>query len=156
MCHDYQQSIPGHRYVVVIGSGTYKPLKICPLHASRGEPHPNLCVDKGDQIDPTWPVPSSFKAVRLPLALWSGNCPSNDSLVNVGLTGNMKAKTTELCDGNYHQNKTIQFWSSGMTSLLFIGSSRRYMLFLLRNTFTIENRLKDKVNGREIIEIHRK
>ena len=59
----------------------------------------------------------------------------------------LRGEPTENIDGNYHRNKTIKFWSNGITCLY-----RKYMVFPLRNTFTIEN----EVNGQKIIEIHRK
>ena len=43
-----------------------------------------------------------------------------------------------------------------MASNHFIGSNRRHMVFPLSDTFTIENGLKNKVNDRGIIEIHKK
>ena len=29
----------------------------------------------------------------------------------------LRLEPTELCDGNYHRNRTVQFWSNGITSL---------------------------------------
>ena len=52
--------------------------------------------------------------------------------------GALRPKPTELCDGNYHRNKTIQCWSNGITSLY-----QRYMIFPMRDSFTIENGLLD-------------
>ena len=51
----------------------------------------------------------------------------------------LRGEPTESIDGNYHRNKTIQCWSNGITSLY-----RRYMVFPLRNTFTIENMVNGK------------
>ena len=45
---------------------------------------------------------------------------------------------TELCDRNYHRNKTIQFWSNGITSLY-----RKYMVFPLKYNSSTENVLLD-------------
>ena len=57
---------------------------------------------------------------------------------------------TELCDGNYHRNKTILSWSNGMTSL-----NRKYMVFPLKDQFITENGLltKNKVNDRNTSKI---
>ena len=41
-----------------------------------------------------------------------------------------RGKPTELYDGNYHRNKTIIFWSNGMTS-----PHRKYMVFPLKDHF---------------------
>ena len=49
----------------------------------------------------------------------------------------VKGEPTELCDGNYHRNKTIIFGQ--MASHPFIERTRRYMLFPLRDYFPIEN-----------------
>ena len=60
---------------------------------------------------------------------------------------------TELCNGNYHRNKTILSWSNGMTSL-----NRKYMVFPLKDHYHRKwtFRLINKVNGKKNIEIHRK
>ena len=47
-----------------------------------------------------------------------------------------KGEPTGSIDGNYHRNKTITFWSNGITCLY-----RKYMVFPLKDTFTIENGL---------------
>ena len=53
----------------------------------------------------------------------------------------LKAKTPELCDGNYYRNKTIQSWSKGI--MFLIQNNRRFMLFPLRDHFIPENRVLD-------------
>ena len=40
----------------------------------------------------------------------------------------LRGEPTELCDGNYHRNKTILFWSNGMTS-----PHRKYRVFPLKD-----------------------
>ena len=56
----------------------------------------------------------------------------------------LRGEPTELCDGNYHQNKTILSWSNGMTSL-----NRKY------NGFPLKDHFINKVNDPKTIEIHR-
>ena len=48
----------------------------------------------------------------------------------------LRGKPTESIDGYYHRNKTIKFWSNGITCLY-----RKYMVYPLKDTFTIENGL---------------
>ena len=53
-------------------------------------------------------------------------------VTRISLTNNLQAlrgEPTELSDGNYHRNKTIQCWSNGITSLY-----QRYIVFPLRDT----------------------
>ena len=49
-----------------------------------------------------------------------------------------RGEPTELCHRNYHRNKTILFWSDGMTSL-----HRKFMVFPLKDHFSIKNALLD-------------
>ena len=56
----------------------------------------------------------------------------------IGLYSNSRGEPTELFDGNFHRNDTIQFWSNGITYLY-----RKYMVFPLRDHFIIENGLLD-------------
>ena len=69
----------------------------------------------------------------------------------------LRLKPTELCNGNYHRNKTIQSWLNGIPSLyrkcwqVYAVSTER--CFYHRKCTL---RLKNKVNGQEVIEIHRK
>ena len=48
----------------------------------------------------------------------------------------LRGEPTESIDGNYHRNKTIKFWSNGITCLY-----RKYMVYPLKDSFTIENGL---------------
>ena len=90
----------------------------------------------------------------------------------------LRGEPTESINGNYHRNKTIQFSSNDITCLY-----QKYMVYPLKDTFTIENSfyilmclchfrikhvrltfsyrkcfviLKNKVNGQKVIEIHLK
>ena len=46
----------------------------------------------------------------------------------------LRGEPTESIDGNYHRNKTIKFWSNGITCLY-----RKYMVYPLKESFSIEN-----------------
>ena len=48
----------------------------------------------------------------------------------------LSSEPTESIDGNNHQNKTIKFWSNGITRLY-----RKCMVFPLKDSFSIENGL---------------
>ena len=48
----------------------------------------------------------------------------------------LRGEPTESIDGNNHRNKTIKFWSNGITCLY-----RKCMVFPLKDSFTIENGL---------------
>ena len=48
----------------------------------------------------------------------------------------LRGEPTESIDGYYHRNKTIKFWSNGITCLF-----RKYMVYPLKDTFTVENGL---------------
>ena len=64
-------------------------------------------------------------------------CQNRKTALNINLrplssfvSSIVKGEPTELCDGNYHRNKTILFWSNGMTS-----PHRKYMVFPLKDLF---------------------
>ena len=50
--------------------------------------------------------------------------------------GPLRGEPTESIDGYYHRNKTITFWSNGITCLY-----RKYMVYPLKDIFTIESGL---------------
>ena len=53
-----------------------------------------------------------------------------------------RLKPTELCDGNYHRNKKMKYWLY-MASHPFIKSNVMYMVFPLRDEFSVVKGLLD-------------
>ena len=60
-------------------------------------------------------------------------------MLAVESVGSKGLKPTELCAGNYHRNE--KFNPGRMASHSFIENNRRFMVFPLRDHFTIENGL---------------
>ena len=74
-----------------------------------------------------------------PFVTCTGNpCQSTgtSSPVSTGHLPVLRGEPTESIDGSYHRNKTIKFWSNGITCLY-----RKYMVYPLEDSFSIENAL---------------
>ena len=56
----------------------------------------------------------------------------------------LRGEPTELCNGNCHRNKTILFWSNGMTSLnQKYGVPIERSFFLLKWSFRLKSKVYD-------------
>ena len=95
-----------------------------------------VLVTLGDEI---YDMRCLFVAVGL-IPLYNAISLDNMSYAKTAIqmkTG-LRGEPTESIDGNYHRNKTIKYWSNGITCLY-----RKCMVLPLKYHFFIENRLLD-------------